>query len=844
MDDDWIRRLHVRPEASAFASYAKTLRLLSGLNEVGLLRALAKAKGHRQNEERERELRTDPAVVSFVRSLESVPQKDLPVVLAVITEGLFPKGTSGWFSAGSPDPLVSPSAAASHVFSRVNNAIESLSPLVGPMDPAPRAGWSTDVRPTTEWAQEVIQTFVSKDVLEMAKVTTSSTTPMAIPAEEVRKTKVELFAEGKKLSFERFYLHQKACGAHLLQAIEKGFSGCLVGVHGTLFERQHHRDVKPDVVLAESLPDVTLFEYQVSWKSLVGKNGIARLASVFDIPEELSRIDETLKDTLDVPIDVTVDEQTLLTQDLTVPRVAKVGDIRQAFVSAYGDFFDGVRTTVRLRTGGDPLDDHLSLAQLCSGPSHLVFQISLQDLIECHGKQKVLETFPALVLNEDGPTTMERETSCFINVKVIAEGCYTLCERRFLVPFDRSSDDGTADALVQRIRSTFGTVFAPGKGFLTTTDGGRIRGNTVLANRFPDQDTFSYHVELTDLLISTSPQGLRQLFPDAECLRFPSRYPEVEAILDRHCKIYGQHQAVLTEVGLSESVPLQIKETTGVAEGQGTQTGEAQPTPLTGDLEASEASRSSHRGDVPAVEPEFVVQARLLLDSTLLFLRYEKVFAGTTAKDVCDNLMKFVPEKYKGLQARVHIAGSNELLEKSAKLVEVLRPIEMTLDVVLDVSKLDKTQISLAIGVLRTALSPFDASTARTLRRLLRNRSPHVLDTCVLPHHLEVPGMSPSCKKIPVLVLFLLSPDLFSVVPTDAMVDQRELGCKVATKVLLRRRLPNLMLWWCLLLIGCQLWQSIKMIGLKTLLTILLVFYERRRPSQPLSSSRWKGKIP
>ena len=36
----------------------------------------------------------------------------------------------------------------------------------------------------------------------------------------------------------------------------------------------------------------------------------------------------------------------------------------------------------------------------------------------------------------------------------------------------------------------------------------------------------------------------------------------------------------------------------------------------------------------------------------------------------------------------------------------------MTLDVVLDVSKLDKTQISLAIGVLRTALSPFDASTA------------------------------------------------------------------------------------------------------------------------------------
>ena len=74
--------------------------------------------------------------------------------------------------------------------------------------------------------------------------------------------------------------------------------------------------------------------------------------------------------------------------------------------------------------------------------------------------------------------------------------------------------------------------------------------------------------------------------------------------------------------------------------------------------------------------------------------------------------MKFVPEKYKHLQGRVHIAGSDELLEKNAKLVEVLRPIEMTLDVVLDASKLDRAQISLAIGVLRTALSPFDASTA------------------------------------------------------------------------------------------------------------------------------------
>lgn len=36
--------------------------------------------------------------------------------------------------------------------------------------------------------------------------------------------------------------------------------------------------------------------------------------------------------------------------------------------------------------------------------------------------------------------------------------------------------------------------------------------------------------------------------------------------------------------------------------------------------------------------------------------------------------------------------------------------MEFTLDVVMDVSKLDTAQISLAIGVIRTALAPYDAS--------------------------------------------------------------------------------------------------------------------------------------
>ena len=73
MDDAWLRRLSVRPEGSAFADYARVLRLLSGMNQVGLLRALAKARQKKATEDEERRLRSDPSVVQFTKFLENVP---------------------------------------------------------------------------------------------------------------------------------------------------------------------------------------------------------------------------------------------------------------------------------------------------------------------------------------------------------------------------------------------------------------------------------------------------------------------------------------------------------------------------------------------------------------------------------------------------------------------------------------------------------------------------------------------------------------------------------------------------------------------------------------------------
>ena len=115
MDDAWTRRLLLRPERYAFMQYAKLLRLLSGLNHVCFLRAVSTARQRKLEEDEECRLRCDPNVISSIRFLQSVSEQDLPIVISVITEGLFPQGSTGWFTAASPDPRVPPAAALFHV---------------------------------------------------------------------------------------------------------------------------------------------------------------------------------------------------------------------------------------------------------------------------------------------------------------------------------------------------------------------------------------------------------------------------------------------------------------------------------------------------------------------------------------------------------------------------------------------------------------------------------------------------------------------------------------------------------------------------------------------------------
>lgn len=143
----WLKRLRLRPEGSAFAHYAHVLRLLSGLNDVGLIRAMVKAKKRKDEEARERELRTDPHVLEFERFLESVPPKDLPVVIAIISENLSPpKRKQGGLVLVVRIRSCPPSAAVEHVQTRAHCVVDFLSALVDDMPPNPVHNW-TDVVP-------------------------------------------------------------------------------------------------------------------------------------------------------------------------------------------------------------------------------------------------------------------------------------------------------------------------------------------------------------------------------------------------------------------------------------------------------------------------------------------------------------------------------------------------------------------------------------------------------------------------------------------------------------------------------------------------------------------------
>lgn len=68
------------------------------------------------------------------------------------------------------------------------------------------------------------------------------------------------------------------------------------------------------------------------------------------------------------------------------------------------------------------------------------------------------------------------------------------------------------------------------KGYLTTSEGERIPPGAIIAERYRDLHSFTFHVALLDLLMVASPNDLRKTFPEAECLQRPEAFPEIEKL--------------------------------------------------------------------------------------------------------------------------------------------------------------------------------------------------------------------------------------------------------------------------------------------------------------------------
>ena len=70
----------LRPEGNAFAQYATLLRLMSGMSEVGVARALVKAAERKRDQEHERSLRTDPTALLRLCAFLNRSQKWIEVL--------------------------------------------------------------------------------------------------------------------------------------------------------------------------------------------------------------------------------------------------------------------------------------------------------------------------------------------------------------------------------------------------------------------------------------------------------------------------------------------------------------------------------------------------------------------------------------------------------------------------------------------------------------------------------------------------------------------------------------------------------------------------------------------
>ena len=745
MEDRWFGRLvDTKPEGTFFADYARLLRLLSGLSGRGWIRWAARAAKERQEENHLVALRAHPAVVEFAAFLRTVPEADVPVVLGVISDQLFPDREVSWFHSNSRDPLTNPVEAMSSLVRESRNLSQSLEPLMLPLPSPPLAVWHSDPSPggvpvSQQVAEELVRSCLSESVLNSVR----NVSDFVVPSDCLFRVKVELIASGQKIASERFTLHRKSTARRLVEAVKSSFSGFLSDLDGVLFENLHRAAVDLNTILHEELAEVTRLEFQVDWDMLVRRNGLEALDKAFDLPENLRTIPSSgVEVDGSMVLDLMAGSTLLASKKLQIPDKTKIGDILEAVLSGHQGLFDNVTSALKL---GEELDLDFPIFDIQPFPAKIFFVVSLSELINSHGIEKINQYFP--MANLSAPT-IEESTPGVLDVRVKADG-YLICQRNVHVP-----RHGTSDELVQCVRATF-AVLASVKGFLTTGEGGRVPPRVDVSQTFPGVRSFDFNVSFRDMLSLMSVEEVQKAFPDADCIRYIDRYPDVKKIFTEHVERQSDavenpvaegtkesdvasHQVVSGSPNLSEVEQAQLD-----ALGPGAPTSKAAPV-------------LSPQMKTPEEEMLRVLQVTLFIDKQRLMLRYEKISKNTTGRDIKAKLWELLPSQYRNLDCELFVGGSHVQLELDDNLSVNLRPMEVSLDFQILTDQLTGEQIAVAKAICQSALAQFDASVVapkspvqgptKTQSRKRADRSSSPLRTRPV---FGVPGDVPSSVSVP-----------------------------------------------------------------------------------------------
>ena len=161
MDSDWYSRLIDERRGLCFLSeYCRALRLLSGLSQVGSLRARQEASAHGIEREFRDGVLSEAPVRAFMDFLSEFTAQELPVVFEVIRQQLYPDSSSRClFRAAQMDPRTDPVGA----LRAASTDLRELEQILGPTLPGP-SDWPV-TRPKTDRSLQVEEVLTAVTAL-------------------------------------------------------------------------------------------------------------------------------------------------------------------------------------------------------------------------------------------------------------------------------------------------------------------------------------------------------------------------------------------------------------------------------------------------------------------------------------------------------------------------------------------------------------------------------------------------------------------------------------------------------------------------------------------------------